>query len=268
MTARILLALALLVIQLPSAGAQSPAERALSHRIIAGWTQADGTRMAALELTLAPGWKTYWRSPGDAGIPPEFTWKGARNLKAVHVHWPTPTVFWQAGMRSVGYHDRVVLPLSVVPRVQGKDVRLKGRVDLGICSDICVPTSISIDATLPADAHERSPSIVAALAALPLDAGEAGVTRAECELTPTNGGVQVKANLTMPTSGGTEEAVIEPPGPGIWVSEAVAERRGDQLTVSAEMVAQTQAPFVVDRSRLRITVLGRRYAVDVQGCTG
>ena len=268
MIARFLLTLALLAAGPLPLLAQSPAESVLSHRIIPGWTQADGTRLAALELTLAQGWKTYWRAPGDAGIPPDFDWRGAGNLSAVHVHWPAPFVFWQSGMRSVGYKNRVVLPLSVVPEDPGREVRLKGRVDLGICSDICVPASIDVDAVLPAATKARSPSIVAALAALPLTAQEAGVTRTVCRLTPTSSGMQIEAHVTVPPIGGDEDAVIEPPAPGIWVSDAVARRTGNDLVVTAEMIGPTQAPLLIDRARVRITLIGSTHAVDIRGCTG
>jgi DsbC/DsbD-like thiol-disulfide interchange protein len=268
MMARLLLSIVFVAAGFLQVQAQSTVDKVLSHRIIPGWTQADGTRLAALELTLAPGWKTYWRAPGDAGIPPDFTWRGARNLSAVHVHWPAPVVFWQSGMRSVGYEDRVVLPLSVVPQDAAEEVQLKGRVDLGICSDICVPASIDIDATIPATQQGRSPAVVAALAALPLSAREAGVTRTVCRLTPTASGLRVEAQVTVPSIGGNEEAVIEPPSPGIWVSEAVADRAGDDLIVSAELIAQGGGPLFIDRSRLRFTLIGNRGAVDIRGCTG
>jgi DsbC/DsbD-like thiol-disulfide interchange protein len=268
MIARVIHTVLLIALGAMPLRAQSSMEHILSHRVIAGWTQADGTRLAALELTLAPGWKTYWRAPGDAGIPPEFTWRGARNLSAVHVHWPAPMVFWQSGMRSVGYKDKVVLPLSVVPRDQGQDVRLKGRVDLGICSDICVPASIDIDAVVPAAQQDRSPSIVAALATLPLSAREAGVTSTVCRLTPTASGMKIEARVTVPPIGGDEDAVIEASAPGIWVSEAEVDRAGESLIVTAELIGQTQGPLVVDRSRLRITLIGTGNAVDIRGCTG
>lgn len=268
MSAKLLALLSLLVAATGPGFGQSSPDQVLSHRIIPGWTQGDGTRIAGLELSLAPGWKTYWRSPGDAGIPPEFDWRGAGNLDRVHVHWPAPVVFWQSGMRSVGYKDRVVLPLSIVPQSPGGDIHLKGRVDLGICSDICIPASIDIDAMLPNQSDRRSPAIVAALAARPLSAEEAGLTVATCRLAPTETGLMVEAQLTMPSSGGREQAVIEAPAPDIWVSEAQADRRGDWLTVSAEMVAHASGPLVVDRSRLRITVIGEDYAVDIRGCTG
>ncbi|THH34510.1 hypothetical protein E4Z66_18280 [Aliishimia ponticola] len=248
--------------------AGDPTAGILSHRVITGWQQADGTRMAGLELTLAPGWKTYWRSPGDAGIPPEFTWNGARNLSGVHVHWPTPRVFWQSGMRSVGYAERVVLPLTLSPKSAGKDIRLKGRVDLGVCADICMPATIRIDSTLPSAESERSPEIVAALAALPFSAQEAGVRSAICALSPTADGLEVKATITMPAAGSAEEAVIEAQDPSIWVSEPSTSRSGQVLTVRAEMIQQTGAPLAVDRSGLRITVISAGHAVDIQGCTG
>ncbi|MFY8145805.1 MAG: protein-disulfide reductase DsbD domain-containing protein, partial [Rhodobacter sp.] len=60
----------------------------LSAEVLPGWRTEQGTHMAALRLTLAPGWKTYWRSPGDAGIPPLFNWSGSQNLSGVRVHWP------------------------------------------------------------------------------------------------------------------------------------------------------------------------------------
>ena len=72
-----------------SAAAQMP-ENVAESRILTGWRDANGTHYAALEIMLAPGWKTYWRTPGDAGIPPQFNWSGSENLSAVGVSYPVP----------------------------------------------------------------------------------------------------------------------------------------------------------------------------------
>ncbi len=248
--------------------AQDPLDNALSHRVLSGWTEADGSHMAALELTLAPGWKTYWRSPGDAGIPPQFDWRGARNVSNVHVHWPAPSVFWQSGMRSVGYSERVILPLSVAAKRSDRDIHLKGTMVLGICADICIPASISIDAVLPAGADTRTPGIVAALASLPFSAEEAGLKDARCRLAPIEDGMSLEATLRLPSTGGAEEAVVEPPTPGVWVSDAKTHRNGETLTVRADMISVSDTPMVINRSDIRITVIGGSYAVDIQGCTG
>jgi len=70
----------------------------------------------------------------------------------------------------------------------------------------------------------------------------------------------------MPSAGGDEEAVIEPAQPGIWVSEPETTRSGGALTVTAEMMHNTGAAFAIDRSALRITVIGGAHSVDIRGC--
>ena len=66
-------------------------------------------------LQLQPGWKTYWRTPGDSGVPPRFDFSKSENVEAVTVLWPAPTKFDDgAGGHSLGYHDQIVLPLRIV----------------------------------------------------------------------------------------------------------------------------------------------------------
>ena len=54
--------------------------------------------MAAVEIRLAPGWHTYWRVPGEAGIPPRFDWSGSQNLAAVAYEWPRPEIIVSYGI--------------------------------------------------------------------------------------------------------------------------------------------------------------------------
>ncbi|MEL7014329.1 MAG: protein-disulfide reductase DsbD domain-containing protein, partial [Pseudomonadota bacterium] len=65
-------------------------EDAIEARLLTGWRAADGSHIAALQIDLAPGWTTYWRAPGDAGIPPYFDWHASENLSSVDVEWPSP----------------------------------------------------------------------------------------------------------------------------------------------------------------------------------
>jgi DsbC/DsbD-like thiol-disulfide interchange protein len=83
--------------------------------LLTGWRTSDGTHIAALRLNLAEGWKTYWRVPGNAGIPPQLDWSGSQNVASVQTHWPQPAVFEQNGMYSIGYHDELVLPIEFTP---------------------------------------------------------------------------------------------------------------------------------------------------------
>jgi len=81
--------------------------------VLDGGLTKRGTHQAALRLTLADGWKTYWRVPGEAGIPPQIGWGRSRNVKAVSLSWPTPQVFDVSGLRSIGYKHQLVLPVEI-----------------------------------------------------------------------------------------------------------------------------------------------------------
>ena len=235
--------------------------------ILDGGLTANGTYIGALRLTLAEGWKTYWRSPGDAGIAPRFSWRGSRNIGEMTMTWPAPEVFLSSGFRTIGYHDQLVLPIEITPEKPGRPIRIKGRMELGVCKDVCVPSELRFDHQLDAKAS-RNPAIAAALASRPYSATEAGVTAANCSLKPTQYGMQVEARITMPSAGGEELAVIEPGSPHLHAGETSTRRRGNLLVATTEFLpVQNGQMAAIDRSRLRITVLGQSHAVDITGCS-
>lgn len=235
--------------------------------LIEGWQQADGTRIGAVRITLADGWKTYWRAPGDAGIPPDFDWGGSRNLSGVSVSWPTPKVFDQNGMRSVGYSNQVTLPISIAAKRSDKPVHLNLKLQIGVCKDICVPQTLTLKGTLDGPASAPVPAIAAALAERPYTAKEAGARGATCAISPTEDGLKITARLNVPSTGGTEHVVIEAGRPDVWVSEATTKRNGNTLTAQAEMVPNGTGGLAIDRSAVRFTVMGSSHAVDILGCT-
>ena len=237
----------------------------VSVSVIEGGKTQNGTVLAALHLKLADGWKTYWRAPGDAGIPPSFSWTGSRNIRNVQITWPTPEVFHQYGMRSIGYQNQLVLPLEITPADPSAPVKVKGRMDLGVCLDVCIPSTVRFNETVMSDAA-RSPTIAAALAARPFTAQEAGVRRVTCSIRPTENGVEVTAKISMPSAGSVEEAVVEPGAPEIWASDPTTKRSGDVLTLTSTLVHVDGGAFGLDRSDLRFTILGNRHAVDIRGC--
>lgn len=242
-------------------------EMPVTARVLPGWVQADGSRVAALHLSLAPGWKTYWRAPGDAGIPPRFDWSGSDNLGSVSVVWPTPKVFDQNGMRSVGYDGELVIPLQIMPSTAGAPVRLEVDMELGVCADICIPHALTFTADIDSAETRPTPAIAAALAQQPFSAKEARVRASECVISPTADGLQIEARVTMPSAGSPEYVVIEPGPSDIWVSEAHTQRRGDTVVAVSDLVNVTGGPIALDRSAVRITVLGSKFAVDISGCT-
>jgi DsbC/DsbD-like thiol-disulfide interchange protein len=95
--------------------------------------------LAGLEFLLEPGWHTYWRYPGEAGIPPLVTLVDSENLKDFEILYPTPERYSDGFSESIVYHHGIVLPIRISPEDPNEKVRLSFEIFFGICSDICVP---------------------------------------------------------------------------------------------------------------------------------
>lgn len=235
--------------------------------ILPGWRIEAGRHMAAIRIQLAPGWKTYWRAPGDAGIPPRFAWTGSQNLQSVRFSWPTPQVFYLNGSRSIGYKTDVIIPMELTAINAGTDrIILRGEVELGVCKDICIPFNANIRADL-SDGGAPDPAIQASLKRRPKTASEAGVGKVSCAVEPISDGLRLTARIELPKLGNDEVTIVELPDQTIWISPAESHRQGRHLIAVADLVPPNATPFMLNRSQIRFTVLGERGAVDIQGCS-
>ena len=113
----------------------------------------------AIQINLDPGWKTYWREPGDAGVPPELDLTESVNIKGYTLAFPTPHRFDDGGTQWAGYKKPVAFPFTLTLADPSKPAQFKGHAFLGICETICIPVTaefdISIDGT-PSDALTRT----------------------------------------------------------------------------------------------------------------
>ena len=116
-------------------------------RLLAG-SRSGAVLLGGIAIQLEPGWKTYWRTPGDSGVPPRFDFSKSENIDAVTVLWPAPSKFDDgAGGHSLGYHDQVVLPLRIVAKNADKPVTLRASINYAVCQKLCIP--VEADAELP-----------------------------------------------------------------------------------------------------------------------
>jgi DsbC/DsbD-like thiol-disulfide interchange protein len=140
-------------------------------RLIGGAAQnsADAKWLrAGIEIRLDPGWKTYWRYPGDSGVPPTLDFAGSENVKSVTTLWPAPKRFADgAGGHSIGYVDDVVLPLRVVPKDATKPSSLRVKLGYAICGNLCVPAEADLNLVLSGKAGVEEPVLRAAEARVP-----------------------------------------------------------------------------------------------------
>ena len=106
---------------------------------------------AGLEFDLGPGWKVYWRSPGDAGLPPELDFSPSDAVTGHKLSFPAPERFSILGLDSYGYEDNVILPLrlDLAGRGAGGELALAGRLEGLVCKDICIPVEETLTLSLP-----------------------------------------------------------------------------------------------------------------------
>ncbi|MFD2184715.1 protein-disulfide reductase DsbD domain-containing protein [Rhodoplanes azumiensis] len=126
---------------------------------------------AGVEIRLAPGWKTYWRYPGDSGVPPRFDFSASANVRAATVRWPAPKRFEDGGGTAIGYAQRVLFPLAVERIDPAKPATLVLALDYAICEKLCVPASGRATLTLPAGTQAgraEAAAVTAAAARVPV----------------------------------------------------------------------------------------------------
>jgi DsbC/DsbD-like thiol-disulfide interchange protein len=240
-------------------------------RLLAGpATPAGSFYLAGVELLLADGWKTYWRMPGDAGVPPSFDWEGSRNVASVEVLYPAPTRMVEPAAVTVGYMGSVIFPVRVVPRQADQPVVLKLHMEFGICHDICIPEETTLTLAVGPAAMTGAPtaSLLAALERVPRPPG-AG-----------RAGDPVLKGLTASLGGPSPRLLVEArfadggAGADLFLEAVTAENAYVPLPTRLADAADGTARFAVDLSRggnaealrgkvLRLTLVSDAGASDV-----
>jgi DsbC/DsbD-like thiol-disulfide interchange protein len=156
-------------------------------RLVAGIpARSNGTSLrAGVEIRLAPGWKTYWRYPGDSGVPPTFDFTRSTNVASATVSWPAPHRFGDGSGQSIGYDRSVIFPVRVVAESPGEPVTLRLKLDYAVCEKLCVPSEAALELQLPAPAP-GSAANEAALAAAEARVPNPSAIGARSELAVTN----------------------------------------------------------------------------------
>jgi DsbC/DsbD-like thiol-disulfide interchange protein len=136
-------------------------------RLLAG-SRSGAVLLGGVAFQLQPGWKTYWRSPGDSGVPPRFDFSKSENIEAVTVLWPAPLKFDDgAGGHSMGYHNQIVLPLRIVPKNADKPVTLRADINYAVCEKICIPVQANAELPFTSVASTEDSALFAALDTVP-----------------------------------------------------------------------------------------------------
>jgi len=219
-------------------------------RLVSGTLDSDGAPAlyAGVQLRMGPGWKTYWRNPGDSGVPPIFDWAGSKNVKRAEVFYPMPHRFADAGGTAIGYDDEVVFPVKITPERAGEPVTLSLTFEYGLCKDLCIPNAVELRAVLPAD----------------LGKGDARLLEQANARVPKPSGSQTLPRLE------TVAATLDGPAPGLQVDALFADGATgtDLFVASSEVlipVPKALGPLQDGRQRFVIAFATPEEAAAVRG---
>jgi DsbC/DsbD-like thiol-disulfide interchange protein len=136
-------------------------------RLLAG-SRSGAVLLGGIAFQIQQGWKTYWRTPGDSGVPPRFDFSKSDNVEAVTIMWPAPLKFDDgAGGHSIGYHDQIVLPLRIIPKTADKPVTLRAEINYAVCEKLCIPVEASTELGFNSVASTEDGALFAALDTVP-----------------------------------------------------------------------------------------------------
>lgn len=136
-------------------------------RLIAG-SRSGGVLLGGIGFQLQPGWKTYWRTPGDSGVPPRIDFAKSDNVESVKILWPAPVKFPDgAGGFSFGYQNQVLLPLRIIAKSPDKPVTLRAEINYAVCEKLCIPVEAQAELAFVSVASTEDNAIAAALETVP-----------------------------------------------------------------------------------------------------
>jgi DsbC/DsbD-like thiol-disulfide interchange protein len=136
-------------------------------RLLAG-SRSGAVLLGGIAIQLEPGWKTYWRTPGDSGVPPRFDFSKSENVDAVTVLWPAPMKFDDgAGGSSLGYKQQVVLPLRIVAKNADKPLTLRANINYAVCEKLCIPVETNVELAFASVASTEDGALSSALDTVP-----------------------------------------------------------------------------------------------------
>ena len=245
---------------------QSPIIGLKSVDIIRGWRQSDDIHIAAINIKLEDGWKTYWRVPGIGGIAPILNWEKSKNIKNISQIWPTPNIYNEYGLQTIGYKDELLLPLQIQPIDKKQPIHLSITIDFGICSDVCVPIQTTVEERLPERTSIGKKNILDTLEKAILSGNKSPFKIVKCNIVPIKDGFEVNAFFEGLTSFDKDTlGVVEyPVKQNGWINQKASLISSNQLSVHA--IVYNKSIHFIDRSDLTLTIFTKNKAFEFDGC--
>ena len=240
----------------------------VSAKITDGWIEKDQKLIFGLKIDLNKNWKTYWRLPGNAGLEPLFNFDKSENVFAAKIMWPSPIIFGEDNLWSIGYKDSVLLPLEVTPIDTSKPIKLEIQADIGLCEDVCIPVTLNVSYFATPGQNQENYEILGAILSEPIKSDDIGFQPPQCII--KNGELIMEFNEKNVKTGieNIELFVIEVGSSVFYVNSQKAYVFDDRITVSTKNSVETELPGVISRERIKTTIIGSNQSLEFVGCSG
>lgn len=240
---------------------------ARARLISSGYPDADTDQgaSAGVHIEINPGWKTYWRVPGDAGIPPRINWKGSKNVASVEVLWPAPHRFIDKYGMSIGYKDEIVLPLKVVPKDKAAPLHLVLQLDYAVCKEVCLPVEAKMSLEIVPGKTTRSPfkrKLQRFMRQIPqAEKPEIGLRVSALEVVVSDDRITLSFDIENPADNPIVDLFVEGRDELFFGTPKTIKNKGTTGRVEVP-VSGVKTVDMLDGDRLRLTLVGKKSAVN------
>lgn len=229
--------------------------------------------LAGIDIAMSPGFKTYWRNPGEAGgVPPEFDFSGSENLAGALVLYPAPHRTKDKAGENIAYKDRVLFPVVVAPKDGAKPIHLKLKAAYGVCKDICIPAEAELEISIPQNVAS-SDLLTAAVAMVPAEASDPSLpVRPDFGL---HGGVAdlgkdpVLSAWRIDRAGGKAKLILDVKDPGAAEGDAfLYSADGLYMPMTSKVPGKAQYEAELTEGASLKELAGKRISVTLSGAKG
>ena len=257
-----------------ASGEFNPSEPVAVHRFLSGGLMPGGAEivsMSGIQVKLADGWKTYWRAPGEFGLPPRLELSRQENIDWLRMHFPKPSVFFDRGVRTIGYAEQVTFPIEIKPIDHQQPVRAEMLLHLGVCQDVCVPVTLAIPFRTLSENLGRHEAIEHALRERPrrVDTfADHGLATCIVERSSPGEGYRITYQVDYEGMiGPRTAAVFESSKEPVWFTDARIQRpSAGKLSVIAHMNSLGGSIVPPPWPDLRVTLISEMDYIEFNGC--
>ena len=236
---------------------------------IHGQTNKNENIEGAIQFTLSPGWKTYWRSPGPLGIRPIIDWSESENIQNIEFFWPTPKIFNQYGVQVIGYENVLIIPIQITKFISEEPAFLNLNLEFGVCSNICLLKTTQIKTLLKSQVPIENIDLISkALKTVPTNITDPVISLSSCVIEKRNDDLVVTYTLQLsefPKSQPT--MIIEYKFSKNNLENQIIEIKGKNLIVTASLKNIYKDEGAIQRNRLNAILILEDKGFKISSCS-